>query len=307
MLDAGRRAQPDRPVRPQARADEAQRPGVCRSDVESCQPGSEAKKLMASPSGSAATASAAWRCPSCCRTSGRRRRAVPGPLDVQRQQQPPAGHSAASTRARSSPAVPRSVRGSATRWEPRTRTCRPTSCSAIPTATTTAARPCGRTAGCRALFRGTEIQSRGAAVLDLHPSAELPAGIQENDLDLLARLNKERRKLYPSETDLDAADPQLRAGRADADRAPRRSSTWPAKPPATRAALRARRPGHRELRHPLPDGPAAGRVGRALHPGAWRRSSRAASPWDHHEQDQAAAWRRSARRSIARRAALIPT
>ena len=33
-----------------------------------------------------------------------------------------------------------------------------------------------------ALYRGTEIQSRGAAVLDLHPALAAPAGIQENRL-----------------------------------------------------------------------------------------------------------------------------
>ncbi len=55
-----------------------------------------------------------------------------------------------------------------------------------------------------ALYRGTEIQSRGAAVLDLHPAVAAPRGIQEQRLRTLARLNEERRKLYPSETDLDA-------------------------------------------------------------------------------------------------------
>src|SRR5579871_588235 len=55
-----------------------------------------------------------------------------------------------------------------------------------------------------ALYRGTEIQSRGAAVLDLHPAVALANGIQQNNLDALARLNEERRKLYPRETELDS-------------------------------------------------------------------------------------------------------
>jgi hypothetical protein len=55
-----------------------------------------------------------------------------------------------------------------------------------------------------ALYRGTEIQSRGAAVLDLHPAVKLPAGVQRNNLAALARLNEEHRKLYPRETDLEA-------------------------------------------------------------------------------------------------------
>jgi hypothetical protein len=55
-----------------------------------------------------------------------------------------------------------------------------------------------------AVYRGTEIQSRGAAVLNLRPGVPLADGIERNNLDLLARLNEERRRLYPDETDLDA-------------------------------------------------------------------------------------------------------
>ncbi len=53
-------------------------------------------------------------------------------------------------------------------------------------------------------FRGTELQSRGAAVLHLHPSAPLPQGVQRNQLEALAKLNEERRKRYPTESDLEA-------------------------------------------------------------------------------------------------------
>jgi hypothetical protein len=55
-----------------------------------------------------------------------------------------------------------------------------------------------------ALFQGTEIQSRGAAVLDLHLSSPLPKGIQDCSLQALTRLNQERRKLYPHESELEA-------------------------------------------------------------------------------------------------------
>src|SRR5262249_32083036 len=54
-----------------------------------------------------------------------------------------------------------------------------------------------------ALYQGTEIQARGAAVLDLHPAMPLPTGVQRANLDALARLNEERRKLYPRESELD--------------------------------------------------------------------------------------------------------
>lgn len=55
-----------------------------------------------------------------------------------------------------------------------------------------------------AIFQGTEIQSRGAAVLDLEPSTPVPAAVQRNNLEALARLNEERRRLYPQESELDA-------------------------------------------------------------------------------------------------------
>jgi hypothetical protein len=55
-----------------------------------------------------------------------------------------------------------------------------------------------------AIHQGTEIQSRGAAVLDLHPAVTRAEGTQRDNLDALARLNEERRKLYPHESELDA-------------------------------------------------------------------------------------------------------
>ncbi len=55
-----------------------------------------------------------------------------------------------------------------------------------------------------AQFRGTEIQSRGAAVLDLHASREMPREVERNNLSLLAALNEERRELFALEPDLDA-------------------------------------------------------------------------------------------------------
>ena len=55
-----------------------------------------------------------------------------------------------------------------------------------------------------ALYRGTEFSSRGAPVLNLRPGVDLPNGAQRNNLDLLAKLNEERRKRYPLDSRLDA-------------------------------------------------------------------------------------------------------
>src|SRR5262249_42378638 len=55
-----------------------------------------------------------------------------------------------------------------------------------------------------ALYRGTEIQSRGAPVLNLHPGVTAPEGVQGNSLDLLARLNERHRLQFPNESELEA-------------------------------------------------------------------------------------------------------
>jgi hypothetical protein len=55
-----------------------------------------------------------------------------------------------------------------------------------------------------AVFRGTEIHTRGAAVLNLHPDKPVPDEVRRRGMDALAALNEERRKLYPGESDLEA-------------------------------------------------------------------------------------------------------
>ena len=55
-----------------------------------------------------------------------------------------------------------------------------------------------------AVYRGTEFQSQGSPVLNLHPAVELPAGAQKADLELLAKLNEEHQRRYPFEGDLEA-------------------------------------------------------------------------------------------------------
>jgi hypothetical protein len=55
-----------------------------------------------------------------------------------------------------------------------------------------------------AQFRGTEIQSRGAAILDLHASRKLPSEVERNNLALLSELNEGRRQLFRHEPDLEA-------------------------------------------------------------------------------------------------------
>ncbi|HXJ59429.1 MAG TPA: DUF1501 domain-containing protein [Verrucomicrobiae bacterium] len=55
-----------------------------------------------------------------------------------------------------------------------------------------------------ALYRGTEISTRGAPILNLHPAEPVPADVQRENLDLLARLNSKHREAYPQETELEA-------------------------------------------------------------------------------------------------------
>lgn len=55
-----------------------------------------------------------------------------------------------------------------------------------------------------AAYRGTEIQSQGPPFINLHPARKLPNGARRNTLDLLSRLNRERQKLYPKDSRLEA-------------------------------------------------------------------------------------------------------
>src|SRR5207302_1328068 len=49
-----------------------------------------------------------------------------------------------------------------------------------------------------ALYRGTEVRTRGTPVLNLGPSTD------KEDLDLLARLNEKHREKYPGDSELEA-------------------------------------------------------------------------------------------------------
>ncbi len=55
-----------------------------------------------------------------------------------------------------------------------------------------------------AAFRGTEIQSQGPPFINLHPSRELPEEARRNTLSLLDKLNRDRQRLYPGDSRLQA-------------------------------------------------------------------------------------------------------
>jgi hypothetical protein len=55
-----------------------------------------------------------------------------------------------------------------------------------------------------ALYRGTEVSTKGAPVLNLQPAVPISARAQRQNLDYLAKLNEEHRSHYPQETELDA-------------------------------------------------------------------------------------------------------
>jgi hypothetical protein len=55
-----------------------------------------------------------------------------------------------------------------------------------------------------AVYRGVEFQSQGVPVPDLHPTAPLPPGVQQNELGLLDRLNRAHQRAHPLESDLEA-------------------------------------------------------------------------------------------------------
>ena len=55
-----------------------------------------------------------------------------------------------------------------------------------------------------ALYRGTEFNSKGSPVLNLHPDKPVPADVQRDNLDFLAKLNERHRRRHPGSTELDA-------------------------------------------------------------------------------------------------------
>lgn len=55
-----------------------------------------------------------------------------------------------------------------------------------------------------AIYRGTEVSTRGTPILNLRRQDPLPTNVQTANLDFLARLNEEHRRRYPHETSLDA-------------------------------------------------------------------------------------------------------
>src|SRR5438067_7167554 len=54
-----------------------------------------------------------------------------------------------------------------------------------------------------ALYRGTEFSSTGSPVLNLRSAREQPEGVQRDNLDFLARLNRRHQRDYPCETELE--------------------------------------------------------------------------------------------------------
>jgi Protein of unknown function (DUF1501) len=55
-----------------------------------------------------------------------------------------------------------------------------------------------------ALYRGTEVSTKGAPVLNLQPSVPIGREAQRHNLEFLARLNQRHRDRYPDESELDA-------------------------------------------------------------------------------------------------------
>lgn len=55
-----------------------------------------------------------------------------------------------------------------------------------------------------ATFRGTEVHSQGEPFINLRSKEQLPSGVRKNSVEILARLNQERRELYPRDSRLEA-------------------------------------------------------------------------------------------------------
>jgi hypothetical protein len=55
-----------------------------------------------------------------------------------------------------------------------------------------------------ALYRGTEVSTQGAPVLNLNPAVPVSGDVQRDKLSLVAKLNESHRQAYPQESELEA-------------------------------------------------------------------------------------------------------
>jgi hypothetical protein len=54
------------------------------------------------------------------------------------------------------------------------------------------------------IYRGTEFNTKGAPVLNLHPPEPFPDGVEQDNLSFLSTLNERHRKRYPLDSDLES-------------------------------------------------------------------------------------------------------
>jgi|SRR5581483_6831270 len=54
------------------------------------------------------------------------------------------------------------------------------------------------------IYRGTEFNTKGAPVLNLHPAEPFPEGVEKDNLSFLASLNERHRRHYPLDSDLES-------------------------------------------------------------------------------------------------------
>ena len=135
----------------------------------------------------------------------------------------------------------------------------------IPAGCRSTASATGPAAGCRPSIRGRRSARAGRRCSTCKRPTGLSPAARANQLAFLGRAQpRAPRRAIPSNTELEARIDELRNRRPHADRRARACSTSPAKPPRPRALYGLDNPATREYGTPLPDGPPAGRAGRAV-------------------------------------------
>ena len=240
-----RRAEPDGPVRPQARADEAPRQAVSRQARRSTSTRRRAT-LLASPFKFRRTGKSGIELSRAAAAHRRdRRRHHAGPLDDDRVGRSRGG--AAADPHRQDPRRPADL-GLVGALRPGHRepgTCRPTSCCPTPAACRSTACATGRAAGCRPSTRGRRSAPAATPVAQPRDAPRASRPRPATDQLRLPRRAEPRPPGPPSRQHrARGADRQLRDRRRRCRRPSPRCSTCRSETAGDPAAVRPRQPGH---------------------------------------------------------------
>ena len=263
LLLHGRRRLARRFVRPQAEARRARRQG--RSPSRRTRPPTATASGSRARGRSSSTASAGMPVSELFpHIAAVRRRPGRHPLDEGRPAAALDRRAVPAHRASTTPAGRASARGSPTAWAARTATC-PASSSSASASCPAAAWRTSPAASCRPATRRRCLQADGTPIDNIRPGRQRPPHPAGQARPARASRTRRSRARWAATTPSSRRSATTRWPTACSRSCPT-CSTWAARPRRRRSSTASTRTVAvaAALRHPVPAGPAAGRVGRAL-------------------------------------------